>query len=115
MAPAENGAGRRRLALNLINNAINYRDEARPLSIKVGHRLRPEEIEFYVADNGLGINTGDLERIFQPLTRLEANKAEGTGMGLYLVKQIVSNHGGKIWVESQEGIGTMVMPSKEES
>ena len=98
-----------RLFSNLINNAINYRDESRPLKITVGHRIHPEEIEFYVADNGLGIKTEDLERIFHPLTRLETNKAEGTGMGLYLVKQIVANHTGRIWVESQEGIGTAFM------
>ena len=98
-----------RLFSNLINNAINYRDESRPLKVTVGHRTRAEETEFYVSDNGLGIKSDDLERIFHPLTRLEANNAEGTGMGLYLVKQIVNNHGGRIWVESQVGIGTAFM------
>ena len=91
---------------NLINNAINYRDSSRPLKITVGHHDHPEEVELYVADNGLGIKRADFEKIFQPLTRLEVNKSEGTGMGLYIVKQIVSNHGGNVRVESQEGIGT---------
>ncbi|HZS44039.1 MAG TPA: GAF domain-containing protein [Blastocatellia bacterium] len=95
-----------RVFSNLVNNAINYRDQVRPLRITIDHQDLPEEIVFRVKDNGLGIKSSDFERIFKPLTRLEVNQSDGTGMGLYIVKQIINSHGGRIWVESQEGVGT---------
>jgi signal transduction histidine kinase len=58
-----------------------------------------------VKDNGIGIKKKNLESIFEKYYRVE-NKTEGSGIGLYLVKEIVNNSGGKIIVNSTSGSGT---------
>jgi signal transduction histidine kinase len=60
-----------------------------------------------VSDNGCGINSGDLEGIFKIFQTLAPkDQCPTTGVGLTLVKRIVEVHGGKIWAESQVGVGT---------
>jgi signal transduction histidine kinase len=61
-----------------------------------------------VQDTGKGIDETDLDRLFQPYNRIEADRQNfsGLGLGLALCKQLVELHGGKIWVESQKGKGT---------
>ena len=66
-------------------------------------------IEVSVADTGVGISQEDQKRLFQPFQQLESTltkKYEGTGLGLSISKRIVELHGGRIWVESEEGKGS---------
>ena len=66
-------------------------------------------IEVSVVDTGIGINSEDLQRIFNPFEQVESSasrKFQGTGLGLSLTKKLVELHGGEIWVESEgEGKG----------
>jgi signal transduction histidine kinase len=62
-------------------------------------------IEFFVRDNGVGIDPSDQERIFLPFQRLEKLNVEGTGVGLSIVKRIIEGRGGVIRVDSQTGLG----------
>ncbi|WP_034296906.1 ATP-binding protein [Herbaspirillum sp. RV1423] len=95
---------------NLIGNAINYLDARRPGTVEIG-ALPPDPGQpgfrtYYVKDNGLGIPADYLGKMFSAFNRLHADVAQGEGVGLALIKRIVMRHGGKIWVESTEGVGT---------
>jgi signal transduction histidine kinase len=91
---------------NLIGNAIKFRSE-RPLEIRIGAQQEPGCWHFTVSDNGIGIPKKDFDRIFIIFQRLHTrDKYPGTGIGLSICKKIVERHGGRIWVESEEGKGT---------
>lgn len=93
----------------LLTNAIDFSSEGG--TIVVSSRRKGSMAEFSIADHGCGIPKHDLERIFDEFTR-GANattfKADGNGLGLYIVRGIVEQAGGKIIVHSKEGVGTTV-------
>lgn len=91
---------------NLVDNALKY-NESRPPEIEVGYSEEPTAYQFYVKDNGIGIDPKYFDKIFVVFQRLH-NKSEysGTGIGMSICKKIVSQHGGRIWVESEPGEGT---------
>ncbi|HEY3488666.1 MAG TPA: ATP-binding protein [Candidatus Deferrimicrobiaceae bacterium] len=92
---------------NLVENAIKYRDEARPLKIDIGAADEEGALTLWVRDNGVGIAPEHHHLIFRPLARLEqVRQVGGTGMGLYIVRKIAEAQGGKAWVESQLGLGS---------
>jgi signal transduction histidine kinase len=97
---------------NLVGNAVNYLDPKRAGRIEIGCMSVDGAGDgeglntYYVRDNGLGIPAGHMGRMFTAFQRLHGNVAQGEGIGLALVKRVVERHGGKIWVESAEGIGT---------
>ena len=92
---------------NIIYNAIKYRGEKKP-RIRVGCSRGDDGLNHItVEDNGLGINPQFHDRIFQIFQRLHPREEySGTGIGLALCKRIVENHGGRIWVKSEEGEGS---------
>lgn len=92
---------------NLIANAIRYRSD-RPPAIRVSAQPHgPLEWNFSVADNGIGIDSQYFEKVFVLFQRLlPREQADGTGIGLALCKKIVEGFGGKIWVESEPGVGS---------
>jgi PAS domain S-box-containing protein len=90
---------------NLVSNAIKFHGDRKPV-IHIGCSQDPEKWICHVKDNGIGLNMEYSSRIFQMFQRLNSNdKYEGTGVGLAIVKKIVERHGGKVWVESEEGKG----------
>ena len=95
----------RSVVYNLLSNAIKYRDPDRKPLVQ----LRCEATEDYyvltVSDNGLGMDLSQDTKLFAMFRRLH-NHVEGTGVGLYIVKKVVENAGGKITVDSQLGQGT---------
>lgn len=95
---------------NLIGNAVNYLDPERPGRIEVGVMPAPAGVHslriFYVKDNGLGIPAAAMPRLFNAFQRLHGNVATGEGIGLALVRRMVERHGGRVWAESTEGVGT---------
>ena len=91
---------------NLIGNAIKFRRDEPP-RIDVGAEPRGASWEFYVADNGIGIDPRFFERIFVVFQRLhERGKYPGSGIGLSIVRKIIGRHGGRIRIESVPGEGS---------
>ncbi len=102
---------------NLIDNAAKFMDcQPEPL-IEIGYMENgSDKPVFYVRDNGMGIAPEHHERIFGLFNKLNP-MAEGTGIGLALVRRIVEYHGGRVWVESEAGRGatfffTLPVPDK---
>lgn len=94
-----------RLWQNLIGNAIKYRVENRVPQIHVTVRTESKDWYFCVADNGIGIDPTQFDRLFKVFQRLHARgQYEGYGIGLAVARKIVERHGGHIWVES-DGAG----------
>lgn len=90
---------------NLIGNAIKYTDKPKGV-IKIGCEDKGECWQFYVADNGPGIDSKYFEKIFQIFQTLSSrDEKESTGIGLTIVKKIIETNGGHIWVESKMGEG----------
>lgn len=95
----------RTIIYNLVNNAIKFRDPKRTLKIFVTTKKQKDFMIISVKDNGTGIKKKNLESVFLKYYR-SANSVEGSGIGLYLVKEIVVNSGGKVVVKSKPGKGT---------
>ncbi|TVZ14320.1 sensor histidine kinase [Maribacter sp. MAR_2009_72] len=89
---------------NLIQNAIDYSDKPQG-KINIGMEEKDNEFEFYVKDNGVGIKSTYYDRIFKVFTKLEST-GSSSGIGLSIVKKIVTYYKGNIWVESKEGEGS---------
>ena len=96
---------------NVMSNAIKYSSAGSV--IEVGLRAKnksnaSKEVIVWVKDRGIGIPASELPRIFQRFHRVESldPSISGLGIGLYLVKEIVSHHEGRVWVESVEGQGS---------
>ena len=95
---------------NLLDNAVKYRSEERPLHLVVGSRDLPgERLEISIADNGIGIRRDDLKKIFDKFFRVSTGNrhdVKGFGLGLAYVHKMVTELGGTISVESEINIGT---------
>ena len=92
---------------NLLSNALKFTRANGEVSIMV--ISKNEQIEIQVKDNGIGIKSEDLDKIFKIGSNYSQRGTEnekGTGIGLMLCKEFVEKHGGKIWVESEEGKGS---------
>lgn len=90
---------------NLVGNAVKYRDRGRKPEVYLETKQTKDYTILSIKDNGLGIEKENYDRIFEMFKRLHAHE-EGTGIGLYIVKRILDNVGGKIEVESEIGVGT---------
>ncbi len=92
---------------NLINNSIKYRDKNRPLKIKISGRKEAGRVVYMIEDNGIGISDNNIDKIWGVFYRVDPRSSEqGEGIGLNLVNKIIEKHKGRVWVESQEGVGS---------
>jgi len=93
---------------NLINNAIKFsskNNKERP-RVEIGYQSVDNDYRFYIKDNGIGIDPQYHEQIFGIFKRLHTDKEyEGTGAGLSIIKKVIDDHQGRIWVESELGKG----------
>jgi|GEM_PF-1390656 len=93
---------------NLISNAIKFTHEGGEISIGCG-KTSSNKVEFFVEDNGIGIEKEKINKLFKihhNISTEGTNKEIGTGLGLVLCKDFIEKHSGKIWVESEIGIGS---------
>jgi light-regulated signal transduction histidine kinase (bacteriophytochrome) len=89
---------------NVIDNAIKYNDKEKGI-IEIGFENKIDLWEFYIKDNGKGIEKVYFDKIFQTFQKLE-NNPDSSGIGLSIVKKIVNLYGGAIWVESEINAGS---------
>lgn len=98
-----------RIMLNLLSNALKYTNENGNIDVIIDIDKEKNEVIVNVKNDGDRISEDDKERIFERFTQsqnLFTRKAEGTGIGLFLVKLLVEQHGGRIYVDTSEEIGT---------
>ena len=91
---------------NLLDNALKYSRRDRAPEIEIGGTAREGEAVLFVRDNGMGIEAGDLPRVFEPFARFHAGEEPGLGIGLATVRRAVEGWGGRVWVESTPGDGS---------
>lgn len=97
----------RQLFQNLVGNAIKYRS-SKPPRIQIAVHRDDQEWVFSVQDNGIGIKSEHFTRIFGLFQRLHSRTEHpGTGIGLALCEKIINSHGGRIWVSSEPGHGSI--------
>jgi len=108
--PAIQGDGTRlgQVLQNLIGNALKFRRPETPPQVHISAQRTEDHWRFAVRDNGIGIDPQHVGRLFQVFQRLHTRgEYAGTGIGIAICKRIVEQHGGRIWVESQPGEGSV--------
>ncbi len=102
---------------NLIDNGIRYNTPGGRLVVRIKKLKQKPFIQLSVEDTGIGIPKQDVDRLFTKFFRASnVKEIKGSGLGLYLTKNIIENHGGEIWVESILGRGTtfyFTLPTEE--
>jgi signal transduction histidine kinase len=95
------------LLLNLVSNALKFRAPNRAPEVRLSAELTRSEVIICVEDNGIGIESSDQSAIFDPFQRVHTQtQFEGSGLGLTICREIVEQHGGRLWVESKRDQGS---------
>lgn len=95
----------RSLLYNLLSNALKYHAPDRPPHVRLGYHSQPGYLCLSVQGNGLGLTAAQQAALF-PLFRRFHDHIEGTGLGLYTVKKLAENLGGRVEVQSEPGVGS---------
>lgn len=96
----------RQIMLNLISNASKFTEHGK-ITLRIA--VNEQEAQISVSDTGMGIPADKLDHIFEEFTQVDASttrRVGGTGLGLAITRRFVEMHGGRIWVESQLGVGS---------
>lgn len=99
----------KQVLVNLLNNAVKFTPQHGKVKLEVQTDAREGLMRFSVTDTGIGIDPEDLKKLFQPFVQLDSSLSrqyEGSGLGLVLVKKMVSMHGGSLDVQSKAGAGS---------
>jgi two-component system sensor histidine kinase/response regulator len=92
----------RQVFVNLLSNALKFTRNKENASVEVGCRAQEGEHLYFVGDNGAGFDSKQAAGLFDAFHRLHgADDFEGTGVGLSIVKRIISRHGGRVWAEAE--------------
>jgi K+-sensing histidine kinase KdpD len=100
----------RQVVQNLMSNAVKYSPRGGKVTISVKDES-PETLLVAISDQGLGIPADKLDKLFQKFSRVdsgESSQIKGAGLGLWICREVVEAHGGKIWIESEVGKGSTV-------
>jgi signal transduction histidine kinase len=98
----------KQVLLNLLSNAVKYSPEGGPITITT--RVEGGMVHVFVRDEGMGIPPDSLDKVFERYSRIESGATryiQGTGLGLPISRQIIEMHGGRAWVESTLGEGSV--------
>jgi signal transduction histidine kinase len=96
----------RQVYLNLVGNALKFSREAASPQVELGACEQDGEQVLYVRDNGVGFDAERADGLFEPFRRLHgAQRFQGSGVGLSIVKRIVERHGGRVWAQSRPDAG----------
>ncbi len=101
---------------NIVGNALKYLEPERPGLIMITGQEEDEHVIFCIKDNGRGVAAEQQERIFQMFHRVDPESTSGEGLGLTIIKKILNQHHGKIWLESEYNVGSkfyISLPNKE--
>jgi PAS domain S-box-containing protein len=91
---------------NLVSNALKYSRNVSVPQIEVGSSQNDDETTFFIRDNGVGFESKYVEKLFGVFQRLHSEREfEGTGIGLAIIKRIISKHGGRVWAEGKVNKG----------
>jgi PAS domain S-box-containing protein len=97
----------RQVLVNLLENAVKYSPDGGPVTIRLTRQ--PRHVQWEVSDHGLGIPPAERRRVFEKFYRLDPNMTRGvggTGLGLYICRELVRRFEGRIWVDSNNGHGS---------
>jgi K+-sensing histidine kinase KdpD len=100
----------RQVIQNLVSNAVKYSPLGGKVSVRVVNHS-PDEVLVSVSDQGMGVPKDKLGKLFQKFSRVdskESREIKGAGLGLWICREVVNAHGGKIWIESEPGCGSTV-------
>jgi light-regulated signal transduction histidine kinase (bacteriophytochrome) len=98
----------KQVVVNLVSNAFKYSSKSKKIEIEIGfEKNENNQIIYYIRDNGTGFKMEYHDKLFGVFQRLHTkSEFEGTGVGLAIVKRIINKHGGRIWAESEVGVGS---------
>ena len=100
----------RQVVQNLISNAVKYSPKGGKVIVRVGEEAE-DQLLISIADEGMGIPTEQIDKLFQKFSRIDSEQSrgiKGAGLGLWICREVVEAHGGRIWLESRVNEGTTV-------